>query len=49
MDFSLNSCYDQGEVQMITRLKMSDKKYIEENSTYINDSWEKPLLSLTQS
>ena len=28
---------------------MSDKNILKENSLYIKDSWEKPLLSLTQS
>ena len=37
----------KGEIDMITR-KWVIRNILKENSTYINDSWEKPLLSLTQ-
>ena len=44
-------CYGQGEVRSNdnTTRKWVIRNILKENSTYINDSWEKPLLSLTQS
>ena len=49
LDISFCWCYGQREVEMIIQLGNVIKNILKENSTYIKDSWEKPLLSLTQS
>ena len=50
MDLALNNCYGRGGGSNDnTTRKCVIRNILKENSTYINDSWEKPLLGLTQS